>query len=157
MTLRETGIIDALRERGNRFITDPAEPLGPVLLEQRRQALTCDTYLTSTNAISEDGRLISIDGIGNRVASMVFGPRTVIIVAGVNKVAGSLEDAIERARQYAAVLNARRLGSKVPCATAGRCSDCRSPARICRVLTIMEACPGDTAVRVLIVGECLGF
>jgi len=157
MTLREAGILEALLNRGDHFITDPFLPYGPELVEQRRQALNCDVYLTSTNALTEDGILVNIDGTGNRVASMVFGPRTVVIIAGVNKIAANLDEAMRRARHYAAVLNAKRLNCETPCATKGECLDCRSPGRICRVLTIMERCPAETAVQVILVGEELGF
>jgi L-lactate utilization protein LutB len=157
MTLRQAGILDALLDRGDHFITDPSLPYGPELLEQRRKALNCDVYLTSTNALTEDGVLVNIDGTGNRVASMVFGPRTVVIIAGVNKITADLDEAMLRARHYAAVLNAKRLNCDTPCATKGECLDCRSPGRICRVLTIMERCPAETAVQVILVGEELGF
>lgn len=125
----------------------------------RRQAIFSDYYLCSANAITEDGRIINIDGTGNRVASMVFGPRKVIIVAGINKIAENFEQAMDRIKQQACPQNARRLNLNTPCAkdTYDGCPDCRSPERMCNVITILEGKPNSVDMQVVIVGEPMGF
>ncbi|MBQ1959204.1 MAG: lactate utilization protein, partial [Firmicutes bacterium] len=100
-------------------------------MELMRQALTCDTFLMSANAITEDGQLVNIDGNGNRVAALCFGPKEVIVVAGMNKVVGSLEDAWDRARNYAAPVNAQRFELPTPCGKTGLCADCKNSSTIC--------------------------
>ncbi|MDY6827221.1 MAG: lactate utilization protein [Bacillota bacterium] len=123
----------------------------------RHKAMNADTYLCSSNAISEDGRLVNIDGTGNRVASMVFGPKKVLVVAGINKIAENLDNALQRVKDVACPLNARRLGLNTPCAKTGKCHDCNSPHRMCNVTTIIEGKPSGVDMHVLIVGENIGF
>ena len=126
--------------------------------ELMRQALLCGTYLTGTNALTEDGQLVNVDGNGNRVAAMTFGPRQVIVVAGMNKVAPTLEDALRRARQTAGPVNAQRVGlTRTPCAQTGRCADCQTGECICShiVITRMNRVPGR--VKLVLAGEELGF
>ncbi len=156
MTLGELGILPLLEERGNRLITR-LEALGAERLRQRREALHCDTFLTSTNALTEDGRLVNIDGTANRVASMVFGPKKVVVIAGYNKLVSNLEEALKRAREVAAPMNAKRLKVKTPCTTTGVCSDCRSADRICNVTTIIDRKPGAVDMYVVVVGDSLGY
>jgi hypothetical protein len=123
-----------------------------------RRQLTCDLFLTGSNAVTLSGALVNIDGNGNRGAAMFFGPREVIVVVGRNKlVDGSVQDAVERIKQYASPANARRLDLATPCATTGFCSDCNSPQRICRVTTIIEKRPRNTDIRVLVVNEEMGL
>ena len=157
MTIRELGIIEKMEERGNEVF----HHWKPGLTEEtdrkaRKTEGLSDLYLTSANAITEQGDIINIDGIGNRVAHMVFGPASVIIVAGVNKIVPDIDKGIRRSKDVAAVLNAKRIGSKAPCATAGKCVDCDSPARICRVITIMQYRPWQTNVKVVLVDEPMG-
>ncbi len=123
----------------------------------RRRALTCDFYLASSNAITQDGRLVNIDGTGNRVMGMVYGPPRVILVVGINKLSTDLEGALDRVRREASPPNARRLKLKTPCAITGECNDCTSPDRMCKVVTIIEGKPGETELEVLLVGEKLGY
>jgi hypothetical protein len=123
-----------------------------------RRQLTCDLFLTGTNALTLSGELVNIDATGNRVAAMFFGPRKVIVVAGRNKlVDGTTRDAIARVKNWATPPNARRLNFKSPCASTGFCSDCNSPDRLCRVTTIIDRKPRFTDVRVLVVNADLGF
>jgi len=127
-------------------------------LEIMRRQLTCDLFLSGCNALTLNGELINIDATGNRVASMFFGPRRVIVVAGRNKlVDGSVQDAIARVKNWATPPNAKRLSFKTPCASTGFCSDCNSPERLCRVTTIIERKPRFTDVRVLVVNADMGF
>jgi len=115
--------------------------------------------VTSVNAITLDGRLVDLDGIGNRVAGTIFGPKKAILVVGMNKVAANLEAAMARVKHYAAPVNARRLSYKVPCAETGMCSDCNSPQRICNVWMIIEGQMAAAAgrIHVKLVGEELGY
>ena len=156
VTLREIDLIDALASRGNTVFqhwSQPEENLRAIMMKQ----LNSDVFLASSNAVTEDGRLVNIDKAGNRVAAMIFGPRKVILVIGVNKIVKNLEEGILRARNVAAPMNARRRGDKTPCATTGVCTDCETPDRLCRVITIMEKKPSRTDVAVILVGEELGF
>lgn len=125
--------------------------------EIRRKQLTCDVFLSGSNAITRDGRLYNVDGRGNRVAAMIFGPREVIIVAGTNKIVANLEEAEERVYGYAAPINNIRIGTDNPCVRIGHCMDCSTPKRICNVATIFHKCPAGMKTTVLVVGEALGF
>ena len=126
-------------------------------LEIMRRQLTCDLFLTGTNAVTLDGKLVNIDATGNRVGAMSFGPGKVVVVAGANKLAKDAEAAVARVRSWVAPPNARRLGMNTPCATTGFCADCDSPQRICRIVHVMEKKPRLTDVTVLLVGEALGL
>ena len=123
-----------------------------------RRQLTCDLFLTGTNAVTLSGFLVNIDGSGNRAGSMFFGPKKVIVVAGRNKlVDGDINAAIKRIKECAAPPNARRLNYNTPCAKTGFCCDCNSPDRICRITTIIDRKPRLTDVRVLVVNEDMGL
>ncbi len=123
----------------------------------RRKAMNADVYICSSNALTHDGRLVNIDGTGNRVGAMVFGPRRVIIIVGVNKLTENLDTAMERIKTKACPPNARRLKKKTPCAETDQCHDCSSPQRMCNVTSIIEGKPGSIDMNVLIVGEELGY
>lgn len=157
MTVDELGIKDALRRRGQAVIDrdtarDPRER-GQML----KQALTCDTFLMSANGISADGQLVNIDGTGNRVAALCFGPEQVIVVAGMNKVAGDLDGAMRRAREVAAPINAQRFQLKTPCSVNGLCADCKGPDSICAQIVTTRLCKPAGRIKVILVGEDLGF
>ncbi|ALC16495.1 hypothetical protein DSOUD_1717 [Desulfuromonas soudanensis] len=122
-----------------------------------QEQLCCDLFLTGTNALTLQGQLVNIDATGNRVGAMAFGPKQVIIVAGVNKIVADLEAALKRVREVASPPNARRLGYNTPCAKTGICSDCDSPERICRITTILDRRPRLTDVHVCLVGADLGY
>lgn len=123
-----------------------------------RRELTCDLFLCSSNALTLRGELVNIDGVGNRVGAMQFGPKKVIVVAGRNKlVDGTTQEAIQRVRTWATPPNAKRLNFKTPCASTGFCSDCNSPDRLCRVVTIIERKPRLTDLQVVVVNADLGF
>jgi L-lactate utilization protein LutB len=161
VTLREMGLPEALRARGN-TVADHWEARrrgasGEEVLGVRRQQLNSDVFITSTNAITETGALVNIDGGGQRVAAMIFGPRKVIVVAGVNKITGDVEGGLHRARNVAAPMNAKRLDRRTPCTSTGACSDCDSEDRICSVTTIIHRRPRDTDTTIIIVDEKLGY
>ena len=123
-----------------------------------RRQLTCDLFLTGTNAVTLSGILVNIDASGNRAASMFFGPRQVIVVAGRNKlVDGDAAAAIKRIKDSSSPPNARRLNFNTPCAKTGFCSECNSPDRICRITTIIDRKPRLTDLHVLVVNEDLGL
>lgn len=122
-----------------------------------RKALLCDTFLMSSNAISEDGQLFNIDGNGNRVAALVYGPKSVIVVAGINKVAQTPQEAMERARHFAAPANAQRFDPQTPCAVTGSCADCISASSICASVLWTRISRPAGKIKVVLVGEELGF
>jgi hypothetical protein len=126
-------------------------------LELRRKGLTADVMITSSNAVTLDGKLVNLDGMGNRVAAMAFGPKKVILVVGMNKVAPDLETAMARVKHYAAPVNNIRLGMKNPCVESGLCSDCRSAQRICNMWSIIEGHMIKDRVHVKLVGGNLGY
>lgn len=126
-------------------------------VELMRKALLADTYLMSSNAISEDGQLYNIDGNGNRVAALVFGPKSVIVVAGMNKVTKTIEDAEARVRNLAAPVNAQRFSLDTPCNITGSCSDCLSKSSICASMLRTRFCRPEGKIKVVLVGEELGF
>lgn len=125
--------------------------------EIRKKQQTSDLFITSSNAITEDGKLVNIDGVGNRVNAMLFGPKKTVIVAGINKIVKNVDDGISRIKRIASPMNARRLGVNTPCATLGYCTDCNSPQRICRVISIIEKRPIPSNIEIILIGENLGF
>lgn len=156
-TIAEIGLLQAVKER-NKVIDRDTAKNAEEKFALMRQALLCDTFLMSSNAISSDGQLINIDGNGNRVAALIFGPKQVIVVAGVNKVAGSFDAAMDRARNIAAPVNAQRFaGLATPCAKTGLCANCQSPDSICAQFVITRRCRNAGRIKVILVGESLGF
>ena len=157
VSVKDIGLLAAIKRRNpviDRDLADTPEEK----MELMRNALLCDTFLMSSNAISKDGQLVNIDGNGNRVAALVFGPKQVVVVAGVNKVVGSLEAAMDRARNVAAPINAFRFpGLPTPCAKLGICAECASSTSICSQVLITRTCRVPERIKVIIVGENLGF
>lgn len=125
--------------------------------ELLRKALLCDTYIMGTNAATEDGQLYNIDGTGNRVAALIFGPKQVIVIVGMNKVDPTLETAISRARTVASPMNMQRFSKKTPCAVTGMCADCLSPDSICNQMVRTRRCAPAGRIKVILVGENVGF
>jgi len=165
MTLRQIGMVDAL-EKGNYVFLNPWKPgISPEEnIRLKKRALTSDVFVTGTNAVTLDGKIVNVDALGNRVAAMLFGPDKVIIVAGINKIVENLEEALERIRNKVAPLNVKRHPSfdpMPPCGTTGVCSDCSSPWRICNKTVIIERQFDNDkyapVITVIIVGEELGF
>ena len=152
-------VADRLAETGKVLLNHSAPGLSPdERLEVMRRQLTCDLFLSGSNAVTLSGWLVNIDASGNRVGAMLFGPQKVIVVAGRNKlVDGGVEEAIRRVKEWASPPNAKRLNFNTPCARTGFCSDCNSPDRICRVTTIIDRKPRRTDIRVLVVNEDMGL
>lgn len=158
VTIRELGILERLEAHGNVLYNHWKPGLSKEeVLEARKAQMTSDIFLSSTNAVTLNGELVNIDGIGNRVNASVFGPGKVILVAGYNKIVEDVPEAINRIKNVAAPINARRLNIDVPCARVGKCVDCNSPNRICRAVVIHERRPSLTDMLVILVGEELGF
>ncbi len=158
ITIRQLGLIEDLEQRGNKIVQHWQKDL-PAKGDEaiRRKAMEAAFYLTSANAVTAAGDIVNIDGIGNRVAAMIYGPKNVVIIAGYNKIVMTLEDGLRRCREVAGVLNAKRVNAKTPCVETGICSDCASPGRICRVTTIIQYQPNQTDICVLLVNEHLGY
>ena len=157
MTIRDIGLTKAVSDGEFKVIDrDKAENQ-----EEKRQAamdtLHADYFLTSANAVSEDGQLVNVDGNGNRVAAIVFGPKYVIVVAGMNKVVRTAEDALVRARTVAAPFNQQRFEGKTPCTVTGVCGDCKSPDCICNQILTTRNCRPAGRIKVILVGESLGY
>ncbi|NLT58228.1 MAG: lactate utilization protein [Clostridiales bacterium] len=158
MTLFETGVIDWLRTCGCTLYDRYAPGLTPEQIgEVFRKAFTCDVYLTSTNALTLDGELVNVDGNGNRVAAMIFGPKSVVVVAGANKIVPDLEAAMLRINECAAPANNIRLNTGNPCTVSGSCMDCASKGRICRYTTVIGPQNSSGRIKVILVEEELGY
>ena len=157
VTLQELGILERLSEAGAQVMFHGPE-MDPVeSLRVRKEAVGAAYFLSSSNAITMEGELVNTDGIGNRVTGMIFGPETVIVLAGVNKLVADRGEAFSRVRNVAAPANARRLGLDLPCVESGKCVDCRSPMSICRITTIISLKPIWTDLKVFLIGEPLGL
>ncbi len=159
MTITDLGVERLLAEKGKEILNHTTPGLSrDQKVEIMRRQLTCDLFLSGSNALTMSGELVNIDATGNRVAAMIFGPRMVIVVVGRNKlVDGTTQDAIQRVRQWATPPNSKRLNFDTPCSKTGFCSNCNSPDRLCRVTTIIDRRPRITDMRVLVVNADLGF
>ena len=157
MTMEALGVIDRVKKGGWRVIDRSTAQSQEEKIEITRSALLCDTYLTGANAISEDGEIVNVDGIGNRVAAMTFGPKSVIVACGINKVVKTAQDAVSRARNTAAPVNAQRFDIRTPCKTTGTCADCKSTDSICSYIVRTRLCKPAGRIKVVLIGEALGF
>ncbi|NPV92415.1 MAG: lactate utilization protein [Firmicutes bacterium] len=157
-TLADLGLAEQLRDSGKELYDHNQPGLSPdEKLKAMRNELSCDLFLCSTNALTLTGILVNIDGVGNRVAAMTFGPKKVVVVAGRNKLVANTDEALKRIKNHVAPPNAKRLNYSTPCAKTGFCIDCSSPERICNVINIMEKKTLRSDIRVLVVNEDLGF
>ncbi len=158
VSAQQIGLIDAVRSAHYCAIdrdrcTTPEEKE-----EAMHKALAADIFLTSANAMSLDGQMINIDGTGNRVAAIIYGPKSVLVIVGMNKVEDTLEDAMRRARNVASPINCQRfVGKQTPCAQTGVCADCRSEDCICNQIVITRHCRPSGRIKFIVVGEELGF
>lgn len=158
MTLAETGMLDALKSRTDIRLLDRSLAKTPEEIKQvYRDSFSADTYFLSTNAITLDGQLVNVDGNGNRVAALIYGPDQVIVVAGMNKVVSTAEDAIRRVRNIASPPNCIRLNKQTPCAVTGICAECLGDDCICSQTVITRRSGIKDRIKVLLVGEELGY
>lgn len=157
-TTRSLGVLEQLHRAGKRVYDHWEKGLSKeeerrIRLEQGR----ADCFLCSANALSETGEIVNVDGAGNRTSAMAFGPKKIIIVAGMNKVRPDLDSALQRIREAAAPMRAKSLNRQTPCAETGVCSDCNSPQRICRITTILHRKPVASDISVILINQSLGF
>ena len=157
MTLSEIGLLDQLNERDLNLLDRSKAASGEEVGEIYRQAFSADYYLMSTNAITMDGKLVNIDGNGNRVAALIFGPKQVLVVAGMNKIALNEAAGIERVHNVASPANTVRLNSKTPCRTSGQCYDCLVDDCICCQTVITRKSRHNDRIHVILIGEELGY
>ena len=156
-TLNGMDITEAFISRGNTVYNKELGTTLNEIKELKRKSLVADFYVSSSNAVSIDGRIVNIDHSGNRVAAIAFGPDKVFIVIGKNKVAASCDEAVTRAKNVAARMNAKRAGFNPPCVSAGHCVDCFSPDRVCNIISIIEGQHTKGRLTLLIANEDAGF
>lgn len=167
VTLRQIGVFEALEQRGTEVINpfmpkltqdihkDPAKRR--LFVETLRMTFGTDVFITGSNAVTEDGKLVNIDGAGNRVAGIIYAAPKVILAIGRNKIVKDVDAAIDRIKNVLAPAHAKQKRYKTPCTVTGRCSDCNSPDRICNITVILEKKPYHTDLSVLIINEDLGL
>nr|WP_300094201.1 lactate utilization protein [Sedimentibacter sp.] len=156
-TVDELGIKKLLEEKQIAVIDRDKAKSPEERVRLMKQALTADVFLTSTNAITINGELLNIDGNGNRLAAYCYGPDSVIVIAGMNKVATDIDTAMKRARTEATVPNAFRTNSNTPCRATGKCSECTMPDTLCSQILVTRYCKPHNKIKVILVGENLGF
>lgn len=156
LTMQQLGILDEVRSSHTVIDRDTA-PSREEAQTLMRQALLSDTFLLSSNAITEDGQLYNVDGTGNRLAALTFGPKSVIVIAGMNKVVKTIADAESRVRNLAAPANAQRFDVATPCNATGMCADCVSPGCICASMVCTRISKPAGKIKVILVGENLGM
>ena len=156
-TCEQIGLMQALHE-GNYRPMDRSLAKTPEEREQMmRDMLFTDVFLTGANGLSLDGQMVNIDGTGNRVAAIIYGPKSVVVVAGMNKVEDTLEDAVTRARTVAAPMNNQRFSNDNPCAITGTCGNCKNLTCICNQIVITRHCRPAGRIKFILVGEDLGY
>lgn len=157
VSIEEIGLKAAIKAR-NKYIDRDEAPNLEENMERRRQGLLADTYLMSTNAMTEKGELVNIDGTGNRVAALCFGPKQVILIVGMNKITNTLEAAKERARHTAAPINSKRFPNPDrPCFATGKCVECDKVGTICNQFVMIRRSNPVGRIKIILVGEHLGF
>lgn len=158
VTLMQIGLIDELAKRNIRLIWPIRQGKTPEeVFDLIRKSFSVDIFLSSTNAVTEDGKLFNVDATGNRAGAMFIGPKKTIVICGVNKIVRDIEAAEKRIREWTAPQNAKRLGRKTPCTEAAMCADCKSPDRICNIYVTLAKKPARIDMTVILVGEQLGI
>ena len=156
-TLEQTGILEAIKNGDYKVIDRDNANNKEERKAIQKQALIADYFIMSANAISQDGVIVNLDGNGNRAAAMVYGPDNVIVVAGMNKVCKTVEDAVNRTRNIAAPINAQRFDIKTPCKTSESCENCKSERSICASMVISRLSFPAGKIKVILIGKELGF
>ena len=157
MSAAQIGLLDAVRQGDYHAIDRERCTTQEEKLQAAKDSMFADVFLTSANGLSLDGEMVNIDGQGNRVAAIVYGPKEVLVIAGMNKVSDTLEDAITRARTVAAPLNQQRFMLNNPCTVTGTCADCKSETCICNQILITRHCRPVGRIKFILVGEDLGL
>lgn len=157
MSAHQIGLVEALHQGKYRPIDRDQCETPEEKLQAAKDSMFADVFLTGANGLSLDGEMVNIDGTGNRVAAIVYGPKEVLVIAGMNKVSDTLEDAITRARTVAAPLNQQRFGLNNPCTVTGTCADCKSETCICNQILITRHCRPVGRIKFILVGEDLGL
>ena len=158
MSIGEIGLVDRLRKDGYTLIDRDLGKTPEEKTALMRKVLSADTFITGTNALTENGMLLNVDGNGNRVAAITFGPKSVVVIAGINKVVRDIDAAVARIRTTAAPINATRFpGLKTPCAATGKCGECLSDDCICAHWVTTRMSKPKNRITVILVGEELGF
>ena len=157
MTMDQLGLKDKLKAAGYSLIDRDAASTAEERELIMHKALNSGSFIMSSNAITEDGQLFNIDGKGNRLAALVYGPESVIIIAGMNKVVQNMDAAYNRVRGYAAPANAQRFDIDTPCKKIGECADCLSASTICAQFVQTRICKPAGRIKVVLIGEELGI
>lgn len=157
MSAQQIGLMDAIHAGKYRAIDRALCKTPEEIRQAAMDSLSADVFLTGANALSLDGQMVNIDGGGNRVAAIVYGPATVLVIAGMNKVEDTLESAITRARTVAAPMNQQRFLHQTPCTVTGSCADCKSESCICNQILITRHCRPVGRIKFILVGEDLGL
>ena len=157
LSAQQIGLIDAVKSGSFAAIDRDAATTPEERTQALKRCLTADVFLCGANALSLDGQMVNIDGTGNRVAAIAYGPDTILVIAGMNKVCDTLDDAVTRARTVAAPMNKQRFPFKTPCEVTGACADCKSEESICNQILITRNCRPAGRIKFILVGEELGF
>ncbi|MFP4016301.1 MAG: lactate utilization protein [Halanaerobiales bacterium] len=157
MTIEDIGLLEELKTKKLKLLDRSTAENAEEKAEIYYKALNCDYYLMSSNAITQDGKLVNIDGNGNRIAALIYGPKNVLIVAGMNKVTKDEESAMKRIRNYASPTNAIRLEQETPCTKTGKCHECLVDDCICCQVLVTRKSRHDNRIKVILVGEKLGY
>lgn len=159
MTFVSTGLYDHLKDQKEFKVLDTYDKSlsNDEKMQMRREALLTDFFITGTNAVTEDGCLVNLDMIGNRVGALTFGPKNVLVLTGRNKIVPDIESAMDRIKNYAAPTNAMRLDMKTPCVKTGECSECKSSSRICNTWTITQKSLPKKRIVIVLINEDMGL
>ena len=157
LSAQQIGLFDALRSGNYNLLDRDLCQTQEEREQMMKDALFADVFLTGANGLSLDGQMVNIDGTGNRVGAIIYGPKKVIVIAGMNKVCDTLEEAVKRAREVAAPLNMMRFMKDTPCAATGKCGDCKAEGCICNQIVITRHCRPVGWIQFVLVGEQLGL
>ena len=157
MSAQQIGLMDAINNGNYNAIDRDRCATAEEKAQAAKDCLFADVFLTGANGLSMDGQMVNIDGMGNRVAAIIYGPKTVLVIAGMNKVMDTLDAAINRARTVAAPMNKQRFDSVTPCGVTGTCADCKAEACICNHIVVTRHCRPVGRIKFILVGESLGL
>ena len=157
VTLKETGVLDFFRNGNYNFLDREAYETREEKDEIYKKSFYADHYFLSASAVTMDGEILNVDGNGNRIAAMIFGPKKVFVIIGINKLTADLKEAEERIKLYSGPMDAKILSKKTPCTITGECSDCTSPDRICNKYLVYRREMNPDRMKVILINEALGY